>query len=283
MDERVKWLALWAATGCLLALMGCNEKGNNVQEIKFDLGKNIFETAKASGVPQFDMSNVNGNISYSVVSIPPEIVTRYTRPGYEVAVAPLFAFTLYADHKLTSDDLVNDVALQFSTRTLKTHESAQAFVNQLIGQFTKSKWKRYIPETCPWVTGRSTLLDAAGNITDSACPLDPALVISAQEWPQLAKQKLRWQWIGDGRIATLDASYSYDKYYSDKPPVLTYAINLQFELEEAVKFYDAKSLQEMKAEFGEAKVAAGAAKGTAGIKLLEEAALKRGDTVIPRP
>jgi hypothetical protein len=280
----MRWLALlWVAIGCLVALMGCDTKGNDVQEIKFDLGKNIVETARTSGVPQFSVSNVAGLIGYSVNQIPAEIVTRYTRPGYEVAVAPLFSFRLNADHDLTPNDLVDSVTLQFDTRTLKTHETAQAFVEQLIGQFQKGKWKRYIDDTCPAVTGRSSLLDTAGNLDTQriVCP-DPAYKMTREEWLTMLSLGQWHRWVGDGIFAELSVSGGNG---SDG---ISYRIFLRFE-DYAVKKNRDEQAEAYAIKNGEANgwgTAAKHAKAKVATaernKILEANAIKRGDAIVPR-
>ena len=249
-----------------------------MREISFDLGSTVEQTLRSHEIP-YAGQNVNGLMIYSFTGFKEgSTYALFSRPGYEVRFGSIFGIDFYADLKRHPDQLVHLADISMGSAVAQSHAQAQAEVQKLIAQFQRGKWKRYLPDTCPWVTGRSTMLNAAGQVDIGACPLDPALVFTAQEWPNLAAQKLRWQWIGDGRVAALEVQYAYNR-----PDVPTYTINLQFELEEAVKFYAAKELQEMKAEFGEAKVAAGAARGAAEIRLREEAALKRGDQVIPRP
>lgn len=47
-------------------------------EIRFDLGKNIVDTARASGVPAFANDNIDGYISYSFSPVPDAVVAHYT-------------------------------------------------------------------------------------------------------------------------------------------------------------------------------------------------------------
>lgn len=54
---------------------------------------------------------------------------------------------------------VEVASLQFSTNTINSHESAKAFIERLIAQFNGAKWKRFIPELCPAITGRSSFLE----------------------------------------------------------------------------------------------------------------------------
>ena len=278
----MKQLAVVAMLLGAVALNGCNAEGQKVQEIKFDLGKNIVETARASGVPKFEADKTAGLISYSVSSIPSEIATRFARTGYEVAVAPLYAFTLYANHSRTPDDLVFSATLQMNT--IKSHDTAQAFVEQLLGQFAKGKWKRYITDSCPAVTGRSSWLDEAGQLKKGGviCP-DPAYKLTREEWLVVMNMGKFYSWIGDGVIAQLQVGYGED------PPIgVNYQMFLEFELEDVQKKRNAQADADHIKE-GEAKgwnTAAKAAKGKieteAMNKLLEANAIKRGDQVVAR-
>ena len=126
-------LALLAILAIAILFNGCNAEGQKVQEIKFDLGKNIVETARASGVPRFQTDDIQGLISYSVNQISAELPARFTRTGYEVSVAPLWAFTLNADRRQGIGDTVDGATLQI--KLIKSHDTAQAFVEQLLGQF----------------------------------------------------------------------------------------------------------------------------------------------------
>ena len=278
----MKQLAVVAMLLGAVALNGCNAEGQKVQEIKFDLGKNIVETARASGVPKFEADKTAGLISYSVSSIPSEIATRFARTGYEVAVAPLYAFTLYANHSRTPDDLVFSATLQMNT--IKSHDTAQAFVEQLLGQFAKGKWKRYITDSCPAVTGRSSWLNAAGtlNLEGAVCP-DSTYKLTRDDWLTVMRDSQRYRWIGDGVIAALSINFG------DNPATgVAYQMFLEFELEDVQKKRNAQADADHIKE-GEAKgwnTAAKAAKGKieteAMNKLLEANAIKRGDQVVPR-
>ena len=264
------------------ALIGCTSEGQKMQEIKFELGKNIVDTARASGVPKFEADNIAGLISYSISPIPAEIPARYTRSGFEVSVAPLYAFTLKADRDQTPDDLVYKTTLQIDT--FKSHDTAQAFVEQLLGQFAKGKWKRYIWESCPAVTGRSALLDATGKLdVGTVCSLDPSYKLKRDEWLAMMSVGKFYRWVGDGVIAELQVGYG------DNPATgVMYQMFLGFELEDVQKKREAQAEADHIKE-GEAKGWNTAAKAVAGKKetdamnkLLEANAIKRGDQVVPR-
>lgn len=140
-----------------------NLQANIMPEIKFAIGNNIHETAKRSGAPRFSTRNIAGLISYKLIDLPPDIPAHYVRPGFEITASPLFAFTLYADEEHNNGLAVQTARLQFSSAMAKSHDSAQAFVENIIAQFESGKWKRYIDELCAAVTGRSTFLNEAGE------------------------------------------------------------------------------------------------------------------------
>lgn len=271
--------------GGLGLLAGC--KGHNMQEIKFDLGKNIVETAKASGVPKFDADNVNGNISYSINSIPKEIPARFARPGYEIVWQPIYAFRMSTDSKRDPGLGVESVALSLDT-FLKTHEQAQAFFEQTFTQFQKGKWTRYFYELesgAARVMGRSSYLDEAGQLdSDATGSLDPAYKMPAADWRSIAAKSPTWAWEGDGILAKLNI-----KYTDGDALGLRYTADLDFELLDVYH----KRMKERIAEDnkrGDAKGWNSTAKYEAGIKeekerykRLEAAAIKRGDSVVPKP
>lgn len=253
-------------------------------KIKFDLGRNIIETARTSGIPEYSVQNVNGSIFYSRNQLPPDMPALYTRPGYELEVAPLFSFTLYADEKKRNDLAVSSVTLQLSRKEFKSHDAGRAFVNQLIEQFQKGRWKRYVRDYCPAVTGRSTLLNETGTLDRTGgCPLDPNYQFTHDEWLYMMQSTQYYEWIGDGVIAKFSVDYSDDEKGS-----VAYRMFLEFE-EEAVQTVRLAKTMADTISSGEAKgwnTAARIAtekKDTETLnKLLEENALKRGDQVIPR-
>lgn len=272
-----RWRLVWLVIAFGAGLIGCNKESSiKMKNIEFDVGVPMEQVSQLLG-PNSQKQVVGATTSALGFFRSGAVEGTFARGPFSVRLGKLFSMTAYSSSEV-ADGRVNNLDITVDADDFSSHAQALAGTANLIAQFQRGKWKRYIPETCPWVTGRSTMMSATGQVDIGACPLDPALVFTAQEWPNLAAQKLRWQWVGDGRVATLEVQYAYNK-----PDVPTYTVNLQFELEEAVKFYAAKGLQEMKAEFGEGKVTAGAARGAAEIRLLEEAALKRGDRVIPRP
>ena len=282
MAQRVKWHVALATLLGGAVLISCDAEGQKMQEIRFDLGKNIVDTARASGVPRFRTSNVNGSIDYSVNQISAELAARFARPGYEISAAPIFSFRLSADHRNGVSDIVEATTLQIDT--FKSHDTAQAFVEQLLGQFAKGKWKRYITDSCPAVTGRSSWLNAGGglNIEGVVCA-DPAYKLTRDDWLIVMRNGQRYRWIGDGVISELSVNFG------DNPATgVMYQMFLGFELEDVQKKRNAQADADHIKE-GEAKGWNTAAKAVAGKKetdamnkLLEANAIKRGDQVVPR-
>jgi len=177
----------------------------------------------------------------------------------------------------------------FITNPIKSHEAARAFAEQLIAQFQKGKWKRHIPESCPAVTGRSALLDEAGQWS-GRCPADPDYKLSSQEWLELVHAPAtfpEWEWLGDGIYARLRMWVSaYPEYPGDTRP--SYRFSLDFQIDAIRRESLAKQVARDIAQ-GEAngwpvaaRIAAGKIETQKQIKLLEENAAKRGDRVVER-
>ena len=254
-------------------------------EIQFDLGKNIVETAKASGVPRFQVSNTAGYIDYSVAPVPEAIPAHYMRAGYEIIWQPIFAFTMNADKDIDPALLVETVSLQLNNDKYETHHEAQALVEQTIAQFQRGKWQRYFdPEWDVLLTGRSSLLDEHGQIASVPMTIDPAYKIPPQDWPALAEKRPTWRWVGDGVLASLRVSGSVGSLG------LSYDISLDFDLLDVKLKRDAENLAQKRKE-GDAKGWNSTAKyeaekknSAALNKRLIENAIKRGDTVVsPSP
>lgn len=258
-------------------------KSNDMANIQFYLGKNIHETAKRSGAPKFATRNVAGLISYKLLDLPPDIPATYQRPGFEITAIPLFAFTLYADTENHNDLAVETASLQFSTDMLKSHGSAKAFVENQIGQFERGQWKRFIHELCPAVTGRSSLLDETGSLSPTlSCPLDPHYRLSMEDWISMIGRTQDYQWLGDDVLATLTVGFSNDIRG------LTYSIRLEFQDFSIKNRRDSERTLHVLAEGdaagrnSTAKRAKELVEARIRIKKLEEKAIERGDTVVPR-
>lgn len=148
------------------SLLGCSKTAEEgMTEIRFDLGMDIVDTARASGVPTFQVSETAGLVDYSINGIPKDVTAHYMRPGYEISWRSIFAFTMYADRDISPNLLVETVALQFDSRAIGTHSEAQALAEQTVAQFRRGNWQRYSdPELEVLLTGRSSLLDEHGSI-----------------------------------------------------------------------------------------------------------------------
>lgn len=252
-------------------------------EVKFDIGRNILETARHSGAPRFATRNVAGVVSYELVDLPPDIPVIYQRQGYEIKAVPLFALTLYANEASNDGLAVQTASLQFSKAAARSHEAAEAFAADLIAQFQRGKWKRHIDELCPAVTGRSAFLNESGEPERIGfCSLDPQYKLTSDEWIRLMGKTQNYQWTGDGVIATLTIGYSVDVRG------ITYSFDLEFEDWATVIRREEKNLLRELAE-GDAqgwnstiehKEEKLKRKGL--VKLLEENARRRGDTIVPR-
>ena len=252
-------------------------------QVKVDIGNNILETAKKSGAPRWSTGNVDGFISYEAVGLPRDVPVFYQRPGYEVSAMPIYALTMYADKKNDNNLAVEAVTLQFETDPYKSHASAKALVENLIGQFQKGKWTRHLQDWCPAVTGRSSFLNEAGEPEASrGCPLDPGYLLSIDDWILMMYMGKSYEWMGDGVLATLDVRYS------DDIRGITYSIDLTFDdfahktrVEEKNRLRDLAEGDANGWKTTENEVKAIAARKLE-VKLLEENARKRGDTVILR-
>ncbi|MDP9994672.1 hypothetical protein J2W28_005155 [Variovorax boronicumulans] len=287
MLERRKFLtglAGLSASGMGLGgLVACGKaEGQKMQEIKFDLGRDITETARTSGVPSFQTETVDTSVIYSINALPAVIPARYTRAGYEVAWKPLFAFTLWADK--SNNSIVDHVVLQLDSG-FKTHEEAQAFVEQTIAQFQNGKWQRYYnPEWDTLLTGRSSFLNEAGGIESAPMTIDPAYKILPAEWHALIKKTPTWRWVGDGVLASLGVSE-----LGNSERGLDYRMSLEFDLLD-VKLRRNKENEARELAQGDAKgwnstaKRAEEKKASAALnKRLEANAVKRGDSVVKTP
>jgi hypothetical protein len=280
MPDRRQWLAGAAVLAAApWTLIGCTRAGEQkMTEIKFDLGKNIVETARASGVPEFAARDIQGLVSYSIAAIPREIQVRFTRPGLEIAWQPVFGLSMYADRARSLITESVDMSLHIDGMS---DEQAQAFAEATIAQFKKGKWKRWAdPEFDAVLTGRSSVLSESGEVKYSATGSpDPNYKLTASEWLSLSNS-LSYRWVGDGVWATLSINNSPG--VDGKP---AYRMGLEFELLEVKLKREAENLAQRLKE-GDAKgwgstaeYEADKIKRAAEIKRLIANAVKRGDSV----
>ena len=252
-----------------------------MQEIKFDLGKDIVETARASGVPEFQAQKVNNTIIYSVTAIPPERPVRFARSGYEIVWQPVFGLSMYGS--LKRDSIADSISLSLASH-LTSHLAAQTFVEQTVAQFAKGKWQRYHdPVWDVLLTGRSSLLDEFGSLAETLMTIDPAYKIPSDDWQKVVKTGAVWRWVGDGVLASLTVNN-----LADSGGKLDYRLELEFELLDIKLRRDAENGDQKRQE-GDAKGWNSTAKYEAGKKERAELnkrlianAIKRGDQVVPR-
>lgn len=252
-----------------------------MREVKFDLGRNIQTTAKESGAPRFGTESHWGLHIYEIIDMAPGIIVRFAREGYEIEMKSLFSVTMYADSENNNNLGVERVEFMYSPHAVKSHQEARDLVNDLIRQFTKGKWKRYISETCPAVTGRSAYLDLKGNVNGS-CALDPGFQLPMEDWLPLMAMTQRYEWLGDGVIAELIIHYRED---SDG---VTYSIDVEFQ-DFAIenRRYAAQEARELaegdKKGWNSTEIhKKDMAEALLEVKRLEDNAVKRGDALVSR-
>lgn len=257
-------------------------KENKMHRIEFSLGRNIVEVAKISGMPEFGVSNVDEYIEYAVRPLPATLPLVFTKPGYEITLMPAFSLVLNADRRRTPNAIVSGATIRMANKKIQTHVEGQMFVENLVHQFNKGRWKRHIPTTCPAVSGRSSFLDLAGNMSSTGCAIDPNYKFKPDEWKHLFAVSQRYQWLGGGVIATISAGYDEDIRGITYNIVVTFedhktllAINLENQTR-SNKEGDAKGWKSTAEWERDMKLLA------ANNKQLEENAVKRGDSIVPR-
>ncbi len=258
-------------------------KADKMSEIKVDVGRNIVDIARQSGVSKFSTRNIVGLIRYSINDLPNDLPVRFIKPGYDASFTSIFALSLYADEEFNNNLAVNTVALQFSTSEIRNHKEGQLFVESIISKFGNKKWKRHIPELCPAITGRSNFIHPNGSISDwEGCPLDPDYHINEGDWRELAIAGHGYEWIGDGTVATLTVNSSEDSRG------VTYILFLEYEIKLIRQKYRDKNLAYQLSK-GDAAGWNSTSKHHATLKSLrkkmedaEREAVKRGDKIIPR-
>lgn len=256
-------------------------KAEKMDAILVDLGKNIHETAKASGAPRFSVESHWGVKIYELLDLPPALSVRFNRTGNNIIVNSLYSLTMYADSDNNNNLGVERVELSFYPSTVKTHQEAQALVSGVIAQFNQGKWRRYIYPTCPAITGRSVYLDIDGKVT-GVCSLDPNYKMAMQDWLTLMPMTQRYEWLADEVLASLIVRFSNDSRG------LRYTIDLEFQditiQNRRYAALEAKELVEgdKKGWNSTAKHIEEMKKNKIDVKALEDNATARGDKLIPR-
>jgi hypothetical protein len=279
---KISYSVLCALLVGAVILLGCIQSVTKMKSIDIDLGRNILETARSSGIPQFGVDDVNGNIEYSVVGLPEELTVRFKRPGLEIESKSVFAIALVTDKKRLANEEVYRSTVQLSSKKITSHPAARQYLNNLLAQFANGRWERHIPDDCPAVTGRSTAMDLSGELDSGACPLDPAYEFNDKDYLTLFKEPQRYQWTGDNVLATLKADYS------ETGGTLMYSFLLTFEDHKVTKLIE-EEVDAWEKREGDAKGWNTTKKRELGLiktreqnKLLEQNAVARGDRVVPR-
>lgn len=273
-----------AVCASLLILLGgawaIHLKENNMSDIKFSVGKNIVETAKATGIPKFGVSNIDGLIQYNAMQLPKEVKVIYDRQGYEIAARPVFSINFSADRARSPGDFVDTFIVKMETDEVHSHAAARAVIDALLFQFKKGMWTRYVSLECPAVTGRSVFLNINGDIDSDGCALDPEYKIADEDWLRLFADGQRFEWLGEGVLAQLMIGY---RGRAGSPK---YDIRLVFEDYEVRKAVDHENEQQSRKE-GDSKGWKTSEKAVANEKatreknlILEANSLKRGDKVL---
>lgn len=86
------------------------------------LGEKFQQTAKSSGAPRWAAGDVAGIHQLLTRYLRPDISAIHQRPGDEIAVARLFAFTRYADKNSNNDLAVEAATRQFSSNAASSHD-----------------------------------------------------------------------------------------------------------------------------------------------------------------
>lgn len=188
----------------------------------------------------------------------------------------------YANRKHGEALSTQTVALQVNEADKMNDAGAQAFVEATIAQFQKGKWQRYAdPEWEVLLTGRSSILDAKGEVGGDLMTIDPNYKMSPEDWRVVARSGGIWRWLGDGVVAKLTVRNSPGADGKD-----WYDMELEFELLDVQRKRDADNLARDLKE-GDAKGWNSTAehetnkrKITELNKLLKANAIKRGDAVV---
>jgi hypothetical protein len=263
----------------VFTIFACS-KEKNMKELGFDIGGSVEQTLRSHNVP-YKGQNTDGYVDYGYIGFPDGVVTAvFKRPGMDIRIFPVYAMTFYSDDRLSPPSTIATADISMTRSLLRSHEKAYAATLNLIEQFQRGKWQGFISDSCPRVTGRSTLLGLSGTSEDRrvACPIDPSIKLTLEEFSQFSGEGLVWMWIAEDRIAKLEVDSS-TRSDSDDP---SYSINLSFELKDAYEFYDEQWYIERKEDIGEAAFQEAEKLGKSELKQLEEAAIKRGDSVLPK-
>lgn len=260
---------------------------------EFQLGKTLEETAKQTKL-HLTGQNTNGMIDAGAMGFVDGVYGLYAESGYELKLGPLFAIRFYSDTKRYQDKKTETVTITFDLDHITTPQQAYDYTYVLIEQFQRSKWKRYIPEVCPRLQGKSSILDQKQikalsqpelrNFMGLGCPIDPAYKPELDKWIPLAREGQQYLWHdGHGKIAKLDIGIGEPNPDGTLGKGLAdVQIDLEFELEEVMLDNAKGNLEaDLKQPWGE-RVAKVEQEKRRVRDLLEEMALKRGETLVER-
>lgn len=261
------------------ALISLTTGANKMDEITFDLGKNIHEIAKKSGAPRFQVEHYDEIISYDLSSIPNDIPIRFNRPHFEFASAGVFGITMYATKG--GGEAVERLEIQYRD-AFKSHAAAKSHVEALLAQFQAGKWQRYVAPGCSGATGRSAFLDEKGAIVSgSECSLDPSYRLSDEDWVA-TMQSGEYDWYGDNLLARLSI------FFIDRPEGPDYTILLYIE-NATIKLNRDNTQRDARLKEGDAKGWKSTQdywntfkKTAQRMRRQEAAAVARGDKITPR-
>ena len=284
----------WLIVGLLAAVVlggGWILARNDMDEktVLFDIGLTPEATAKKTRLP-LSGQNTDGYIDFGFAGFPDGVYAKLDKPGYEIKVGPLFAINFYADTKVRG--VSHAVTFGLNLDHITTPEQAYDYVYGLIAQFQRGKWKRYIPEKCPRLQGKSSLLDQQEikamsdpelkNFMGLGCPVDPAYKPDFEEWKRfVTSEGPTYLWRdGAGKIARLDLTLSDTG--DAKFGMGDFRIDLEFELEEVMLANEKRNLEDdLKKPWG-ARVAKVEIEKRRIRDLLEAMALKREEQLAER-
>ena len=281
------------ALGVVGLTMARNDMKENAAEkvFEFQLGKPLEATVKQTTLPLSGQNNW-GMINAGVVGLADGVYGRYAEPGYELKLGPLAGIEFYADTNRYPDKKVETVQVTFRLKHISTPQQVYDYVYGLIAQFQGGKWKRYIPEVCPRLQGKSSILDQQEikamsnpelkNFMALGCPIDPAYKPELEKWMPLARDGQLYLWHDEqGKIAVLDIGVS-EPNPDGTFGVSDVRINLEFELEEVMLANEKGNLgADLKKPWG-ARVAKVEIEKRRIRDVLETMAVKRGEPLAER-
>ncbi|MBT9568220.1 MAG: hypothetical protein IV085_07960 [Thiobacillus sp.] len=298
------WVIMGLLAAVVLGGVGLTIARNGMEEsaaekvFEFQLGKTMEATANQTRLP-LSGGNTNGLLDAGYMGFPDNVYGRYVEPGYELKLGPLFGIRFYSDTKRYLDKKTETVTLSFDLDHITTPQQAYDYVYDLIAQFQRGKWKRYIPEECPRLQGKSSILNPEEiralslpvapelkNFIGLGCPIDAAYKPELDKWMPLAiAGELQYLWHDEhGKIAKLDIDLSEPN--SDgtfvNQGVSSVRIDLEFELEEVMLATKKWHLEDdLKKPWGE-RVAKVEIEKRRIRDVLEEIAVKRGEQLAER-